>query len=337
MMGHRTTPRGISFLFSTTALAVGLVVALSVSAAGAAPNRLPVPVPPPGSVSSDVPAGARTPSAHRGLSGRSLRAHRSNSGILFPVLGKVRYIDDFGDPRGQGSHEGNDILVARRSPVVAVEDGKIKWWTTSARAGCMLYLYGKSGTTYLYIHLNNDRTLQNDNSGGCTGGGTFTAADGSRVSAGQQIAWSGDSGDADGNPHLHFEVHPGDGAAVDPFETLNGAVRPLFPARAGAKAAVGLRGTILSVTTTGVDVGVDEVRWWPGGVWLPVETRVVQVAIDAATAVDPVIEAAFRPLGGPSAVEGTKVTIVGRAARATVESVTGHPGSIVAARIRSVT
>ena len=47
--------------------------------------------------------------------------------------------------------------------MVAVEDGKIKFWTTSARAGCMLYLYGASGTTYLYIHLNNDVTMANDN------------------------------------------------------------------------------------------------------------------------------------------------------------------------------
>src|SRR2546426_5304164 len=30
-------------------------------------------------------------------------------------------------------------------------------------AGCMLYLYGDTGTTYLYIHLNNDLTMKNDN------------------------------------------------------------------------------------------------------------------------------------------------------------------------------
>ena len=31
----------------------------------------------------------------------------------------------------------------------------------------MLYLYGKSGTTYLYIHLNNDLTERSEDSGGC--------------------------------------------------------------------------------------------------------------------------------------------------------------------------
>ena len=51
--------------------------------------------------------------------------------------------------------------------MVATEAGRIKFRTTSSRAGCMLYLYGASGTTYLYIHLNNDVTMANDNRGKC--------------------------------------------------------------------------------------------------------------------------------------------------------------------------
>ena len=106
----------------------------------------------------------------------------------------------------------------KKSPVVAVEDGKIKFWTTSARAGCMLYLYGASGTTYLYIHLNNDVTMANDNRGKCVAGGSYWPGlkDGAKVVAGQAIGFVGDSGDADGTPHLHFEVHPHDGAADEP-------------------------------------------------------------------------------------------------------------------------
>ena len=34
----------------------------------------------------------------------------------------------------------------------------------------MLYLYGASGTTYLYIHLNNDLTAKRDNKGKCVPG-----------------------------------------------------------------------------------------------------------------------------------------------------------------------
>ena len=65
---------------------------------------------------------------------------------------------------------------------------------------------------YLYIHLNNDLTARNDNKGGCVKDVTFAVPDGARISAGEQVAWNGDSGDASGNPHLHFEVHPNGGS-----------------------------------------------------------------------------------------------------------------------------
>ena len=47
---------------------------------------------------------------------------------------------------------------------------EVKYHITSSRAGCMLYLYGDSGTTYLYIHLNNDLGKTNDNRGRCAPG-----------------------------------------------------------------------------------------------------------------------------------------------------------------------
>jgi hypothetical protein len=146
-----------------------------------------------------------------------------SSTMIFPVVGAARYTDDYGDPRGQGRHAGNDILTTWRSPAVAAEDGTIKFWTTSARAGCMLYLYGASGTTYLYIHLNNDLTAKRDNKGKCVPGTAYATGlkNGARVKAGQQIAYNGDSGDAEGIYHLHFEVHPKDGSDVDPFPYLN--------------------------------------------------------------------------------------------------------------------
>ena len=33
------------------------------------------------------------------------------SPIVFPLVGAATYSDDFGQPRGQGPHEGNDILT----------------------------------------------------------------------------------------------------------------------------------------------------------------------------------------------------------------------------------
>jgi hypothetical protein len=55
----------------------------------------------------------------------------------------------------------------RRAPVAAVEVGTIKYWE-SGLGGCMVYLYGASGTTYLDIRLNNDVTARNDNKAGAS-------------------------------------------------------------------------------------------------------------------------------------------------------------------------
>src|SRR5436190_6321012 len=166
--------------------------------------------------------------------------------LVFPVIGAVTYSDDFGAPRAQGAHEGNDILADKKAPAVAVEAGKVKFWTTSAAAGCMLYLYGNSGTTYLYIHLNNDLTMKNDNRGSCVAGTSYAVGlkDGARVAAGQLIGYVGDSGDANGiHPHLHFEVHPNDGSAVDPYPYLRKARPLLFYAKKGTTVSVNLTGT----------------------------------------------------------------------------------------------
>ena len=185
--------------------------------------------------------------------------------FIFPVVGPYRYTNDFGDARAQGRHEGNDILAPKRSPVVAVEDGKIKFWTTSARAGCMLYLYGASGTTYLYIHLNNDVTMANDNRGKCVAGGSYWPGlkDGTKVVAGQAIGFVGDSGDADGTPHLHFEVHPHDGGPTNPFPYLNKATRILFTAPPGSAVTLSLKGTIVGATDTQLTMKVQTATVFP--------------------------------------------------------------------------
>jgi len=174
--------------------------------------------------------------------------------LVFPVVAKASYTNDFGDPRWQGRHEGNDLMAAKRSHVVAVEAGRVVKWTSSSSAGCMLYLYGRSGTTYMYVHLNNDRTMRNDNRGGCRNGIAYAPglARSQNVQAGQLIAYVGDSGDANGiASHLHFELHPNGGRAVSPYRPLRAARHLLFPRPPAALTDISMRvgGTVVSTRT----------------------------------------------------------------------------------------
>jgi Peptidase family M23 len=200
--------------------------------------------------------------------------------IIFPVVGPVQYIDDFGAPRPGGRHQGNDLVAAKKSPAVAAESGKVKYWTTSGAAGCMLYLYGDSGTTYYYIHLNNDVTMRNDNRGKCVKGTAYAVANGAKVAAGQQVAYVGDSGDANGAAsHLHFEVHPNGGKPVSPYPYLQKAYKLLFAAKAGAPFALTLTGTVASATLNRIVVNVSTSQAWPSGFILTKVNRPIGVTV----------------------------------------------------------
>src|SRR5918997_3556078 len=190
--------------------------------------------------------------------------------IIFPVLGRSRYGDDYGDPRGQGRHDGIDIIAPRKALAVAAEAGRVEFHVTSSRAGCMLYLHGASGTTYLYIHLNNDLTAKNDNRGKCVAGTAYWKGlkNGARVEAGQPIAYNGNSGDADqAGYHLHFEVHPGGGSAVSPFPYLRKAKKLLFAVQPGADFTAAIRGNVVTAdpVSRSLTLNVDRVQSWPGG------------------------------------------------------------------------
>ena len=203
--------------------------------------------------------------------------------IVFPVVGKATYSNTFASTP-KGILPGNDIIAARKSLVVAAEKGTVAFVTRFKAAGCMLVLKGVSGRTFEYLHLNNDLTNKNDNTGKCVAGTAYAPGlkNGQKVKAGQVIGYVGDSGVANGTqPHVHFEVHKS--SPVNPYPYLNKSQRLLFTVMPGADFTITVEGDVVSSTPTTLTFSVKTIHAWPGDlVFKNVKrTLTVDVAADA--------------------------------------------------------
>ncbi|MEU6141253.1 M23 family metallopeptidase [Streptomyces sp. NPDC047081] len=98
-------------------------------------------------------------------------------------------------------HTGIDFPVSYGTTVMAATDGTVRTEWNSAY-GNMMIVTAKDGTETWYCHLS-----------------SYRVASGTTVKAGDPIAYSGNSGNSTG-PHLHFEVHPAGGSAIDPLPWL---------------------------------------------------------------------------------------------------------------------
>lgn len=97
-------------------------------------------------------------------------------------------------------HGGIDLAVPEGTPVYAAAGGTVIFsgWSTWGYGYTVVLAHG--GTLTLYGHLN----------------GSFVSC-GEAVSAGQNIAVSGNSGNSSG-PHLHFEIRGSNGRPVNPWD-----------------------------------------------------------------------------------------------------------------------
>jgi hypothetical protein len=257
--------------------------------------------------------------------------------IIFPVVGPVKYTNDFGATRGQGAHQGNDLMAAKKSPAVAAEAGKVKYWTTSGAAGCMLYLYGESGTTYYYIHLNNDLTTGNDNRGKCVNGVAYAVKNGAKVASGQQIAYVGNSGDANGgSSHLHFEVHPNGGRAVSPYPYLQKAYKLLFTSKPGTPFVLTLTGTVVSATLGRIVMNVATSQAWPSNLVLTKLNRTIAINVPETTVVQSLgPTGTFRTVTNLSlATKGEKVVVWTQPAPASLKAQRGDDDVLSSALVQ---
>jgi hypothetical protein len=208
--------------------------------------------------------------------------------FLFPVVGGATYTDDYGDARPQGRHEGNDLMAARGTPVVAVDAGVVTL-QHSGRGGWMIYLRNRFHE-WLYVHLSDD-VHGDDNRGGRRTAYAKGLKSGMRVIAGQEIGYVGNSGDAAGGPtHLHFEEHTAAGRPHDPYHHLRSAPIPLLSAVAPAprqrpNLSIELTGTLAwyADTDTGARIALRVSSLTASGRTRAV-SRLVVLAIDPALA-----------------------------------------------------
>ncbi|HKX76476.1 MAG TPA: LysM peptidoglycan-binding domain-containing protein [Acidimicrobiia bacterium] len=124
-----------------------------------------------------------------------------SSGWHCPVEG-AKYINDWGFPRSGGrTHQGNDLFASRGSPVYAPVSGTVTF-LNGRLGGLQFWLKGDDGNTYIGTHMD-------------------TVGDPGYVTAGTKLGTVGNTGNAiTTSPHLHFEIHPGHGAAANPYPTL---------------------------------------------------------------------------------------------------------------------
>jgi hypothetical protein len=269
------------------------------------------------------------------LAGTAAARSTATKPIIFPVLGPTHYIDDFGDPRAGGPHQGIDVMANKRSLALAAEAGRIKFWTSSASAGCMLYLYGASGTMYEYIHLNNDLTRKNDNRGKCVPGTAYAPGlkDGAKVYAGEPIGFVGDSGDANGiHAHLHFEVHPGGGKAVDGYPYLQAAQHLLFAAQPGTGFTLELDGTVVRPAGATLQVKLKQVHAWPMGQHQAV-TRSLTLNVPSTAVVQSLKGSTRRSTTLTAAQKGQTVKVWTMPATANLKTERGDPLALDAALV----
>ena len=132
---------------------------------------------------------------------------------VFPLVGSYDFGGEdarFGAGRTGHIHQGQDVIAASGTPIVAPLAGSVLWKANQpGGAGIYLVEHGSDGRDYVFMHIKR---------------GTVLVKVGDAVAQGQQLAQVGATGDATG-PHLHFEIWVGGwfvkgGKPIDPLLQL---------------------------------------------------------------------------------------------------------------------
>jgi murein DD-endopeptidase MepM/ murein hydrolase activator NlpD len=152
---------------------------------------------------------ATAPAARKATTTTTLSLAFAFYGYAFPILGAHEYgmsAGRFGAARSGHTHQGQDVMAACGTPLVAARGGTVQVSTWDDAAGNYLVIDGKGTVNdFMYAHLAEPSPLK----------------EGDAVRTGQPIGIVGDTGDAQGC-HLHFEMWgtPGWYEGGSPFDPL---------------------------------------------------------------------------------------------------------------------
>jgi murein DD-endopeptidase MepM/ murein hydrolase activator NlpD len=130
-------------------------------------------------------------------------------GYAFPILGNHEFsmgAGRFGAARSGHTHQGQDVMAACGTTLIAARGGKVQYAGYQSAAGNYVVIDGRgTGYDFMYAHLAEPSPLHT----------------GELVRTGQPIGVVGDTGDAQGC-HLHFEMWgpPGWYEGGSPFDPL---------------------------------------------------------------------------------------------------------------------
>lgn len=154
-------------------------------------------------------AATEAPAARKATASTSLNLGFDFYGYAFPILGAHEYgmgAGRFGAPRSGHTHQGQDVMAACGTPLVAARGGIVQYAGYEGNAGNYIVIDGRgTPNDFMYAHLAEPSPLHT----------------GETVRTGQPIGVVGETGDAVGC-HLHFEMWgaPGWYEGGSPFDPL---------------------------------------------------------------------------------------------------------------------
>ncbi len=132
------------------------------------------------------------------------RVRLSTGSYIWPV--EMAYISsDFGWRKstvGSANHQGIDLAYDYGTSILAADGGRVIFSGTKGGYGKLIMIEHDNGDVTYYAHCNK-----------------LLVSEGEIVKQGEEIALMGSTGTSTGS-HLHFEIHPGGGKAVNPTSML---------------------------------------------------------------------------------------------------------------------